>query len=312
MTEQNRGNPYFRLSPRPAPRAVLGLIGHPVAHSLSPQIQNAISGVMGKPYIYVNFDVLPEELENAVRGLRALQVTGFNVTMPHKEAILPFLDGLSEEAARIGSVNTVLVRDNKLYGFNTDCEGFQRSLLDGTGRGVEGDSVCLLGAGGSAKAVAAGCLQYGCGRLLIWNRTASRAAALRETLLTSFGAEAADRVFLCDDPEEGIRAANLVINTTSCGMGEQREALPIPPTVRFDGKQRVCDLIYNPARTVLLQKAEAEGAVICNGMGMLFWQAVLAWEIWSGCPVEPDRLPEIRQAIEEGRGLWDVTSGAIS
>lgn len=288
-------------APIPVPRQILGLIGYPVSHSLSPQIQNAISGVMRKPYVYVNFPVRPEELTDAVRGLRALQVSGFNVTMPHKETIMPLLDEVSPEARRIGSVNTVLRQGERLLGFNTDCEGFQRSLKEGTGRSAAGDVVCLLGAGGSAKAVAAGCLQLGC-RLLIWNRTKARAEALRDSLL-EFGS-----VEVCDRPEEAVAVADLVVNTTSCGMGAQRDLLPIPAEISFRSTQRVCDLIYNPTKTLLLQKAEAEGATICNGFGMLFWQAVLAWEIWTGCKVNAGQIVAIRQAIQEGRGLSDVTS----
>lgn len=274
---------------------LFGLIGQPVNHSLSPLIQNTLSHVMGINNVYVCFDISPRDLELKVKSLINLGVKGFNVTMPHKENVIQYLDSLSESARYVNAVNTVLVKDNHVKGFNTDCDGFIRSLKESSGKGVKGDKVLMLGAGGAAKAIAVGLLRDGCDKLYIHNRTAKRAYDLKESLN-----DFCEKIVVIDDVEGVFNETDVIVNTTSVGMhGDLVNKSPLPDRIMFNSNQRVVDIIYSPKETLLLKEAKKRGAYVLNGFPMLFWQAVIAFEIWNDVTVEKNELEKIINILKE-------------
>lgn len=262
---------------------LLGVIGHPINHSLSPRMHNAAFGAAGAGYFYVPLDVRPEQLPDAVRGLAALNFAGFNVTLPHKETILPLLDQLDYPARISGAVNTVSVGEEGLAGTNTDGSGFVAACA-AAGVDFAGSRVLLVGAGGAAAAVGAAVLQEGARELDIVNRTARRAEELRSRLAAVSGvAEIRAR------PLEGVsgvaQKAGVVINATYLGM-KDGDPLPVPPE-GFGPDKVVCDVVYRGGKdTQLIRKAREAGAQVVPGEEMLLYQGVQAQKIWTGR--EPD------------------------
>ncbi len=257
---------------------VLGVFGHPISHSLSPIIHNAAIEALSVDYIYVPFHVLPERLDDAVRGIRSLQILGVNITIPHKERVIEYLDEVDEAARAIGSVNTIINEDDRLKGFSTDGPGFLRSVEAEWGK-VDGCRVLILGAGGSARAVAFALAEIGC-EIVIANRTYSRAQELAESLKSTsknVSAIPLEREAIA----EAIGFADLLVNTTSVGMHPDSDAIPIPSDLIHSGLL-VYDLIYNPPRTKLIQEAVARGAKAINGLKMLVYQGALSFEMWTG------------------------------
>ena len=259
---------------------VLGVFGHPVAHSLSPLMHNAAIEALNIDYVYVPFHVLPEDLEAAIRGVRALNVAGVNLTIPHKERVIEFLDEVSESAASIGSVNTVVNRDGRLLGESTDGPGFLKSIEAQWGK-IDGSRVLMLGAGGSAKAVAFALVRAGC-ELVVANRTAERAAKLVESVSAAFSGGVTRTVGLQrEELGEEVGKADLLVNTTSVGMHPDEDSIPLPPDLLRPGLL-VYDLVYSPLRTRLIEEAESRGARAANGLGMLVHQGALSFEMWTG------------------------------
>ncbi len=258
---------------------VLGVWGHPVGHSRSPAMHNAALEALGLDWVYVPFGVAPGDLVAAVAGLRALGLVGVNVTVPLKESVLPLLDVVDEDARWIGSVNTIHNRDGRLYGYSTDGMGFLRSL-EAAGQRTRGRRALLLGAGGSARAVAYALASRGC-HCQIANRTEARAAALALAVNARYPGAASVAGW-------GGKAAgfDLLVNTTSLGMPPNEESVPALPSNAFAARPFVCDLIYVPAQTRLLAAAAAAGCETLNGVGMLVWQGVLALAIWTERPLE--------------------------
>ncbi|MDH7602826.1 MAG: shikimate dehydrogenase [Armatimonadota bacterium] len=257
---------------------VLGVFGHPISHSLSPIIHNAAIEALHIDYIYVPFHVLPEGLGDAVQGIRALQIVGVNVTIPHKERVIEYLDEVDETARTIGSVNTVVNIKGRLKGFSTDGHGFLRSVEAEWGK-IDGCRALILGAGGSAKAVAFALAGVGC-EIVIANRTYSRAQELAE-LLESMGSKVGAIPLEREALAGAVSSADLLVNTTSVGMHPDTDAVPIPADLIRPGLL-VYDLIYNPPRTKLIQEAVAKGAKAINGLKMLVYQGALSFEMWTG------------------------------
>jgi shikimate dehydrogenase len=264
---------------------IYGILGHPVTHSLSPIIHNAAFQALGLDCCYLPFDVGPRDLKKGIQGLSALGIKGFNLTIPHKEAVIDLLDEVSSEAARIGAVNTVLIRQGRLIGYNTDGHGFVNAFQEETGVSLRGKKVLLLGAGGAARAVAFRLAQEEIESMLIINRTLSSAKALIRDLgkkfrrvnwsAKSFSSTAGARVLQA--PSGGT---DVIVNATSVGM-RPNDPLILPKSFLTSG-QVVCDLIYRPSKTKLLLAAEAAGAKSVNGLGMLIHQGALAFELWTG------------------------------
>ncbi|MFA5308378.1 MAG: shikimate dehydrogenase [Dehalococcoidales bacterium] len=258
---------------------ICALIGDPVEHSMSPVMHNACYQKLGLDYAYIPFRVRPEALSQAVAGLRALNVRGFNVTIPHKVAVIPLLDGLDPLAEKIGAVNTVVNTDGRLWGFNTDAEGFLQSLL-AAGIKPEGKKITVVGAGGASRAVSYILAQHGA-RITIVNRKqeldwAENIAAL---LRADFPREV--RVYELAQLAEALHSADLLVNATSVGMSPNPDAAPVPAEL-LAGIPAVFDIVYNPLETRLLREAGAAGAKTVGGIDMLAWQGALAFEKWTG------------------------------
>ena len=257
------------------------LIGHPVGHSLSPAMQNAALAGAGLEGVYVAFDVAPEGLAVALDGLKALGVRGINVTIPHKQGILPLMDKLSPEAKLIGAVNTVEFRDGARWGHNTDAPGFLQSLR-ACGREPRGSKAVILGAGGSARAVAVALAQEE-STLHIANRTEEKARRLAAYLNTQVRPHCAGAGGLGEAtlPTE-LATTDLIINATPVGMAPRGDVAPPIPAAWIPAGALVYDLIYNPWETPLMRAARTAGAQAVNGAGMLAHQGVRSLEIWTG------------------------------
>jgi shikimate dehydrogenase len=260
-----------------------GIFGHPVAHSRSPAMHNAAFRRLGLNYVYLPFAVEPSQLSRAVEAIRALGLAGVNVTIPHKERVIPHLDRLTAEARSIGAVNTIVNHGGRLTGHNTDGAGLLAALRARWGFSVRGRSVCLLGAGGAARAVAVTLLGAGVERLVIANRTAARGAALAARLRRQFDrSTAAVRVVALSSVALAHTAAgyDCLINATSVGMRPGDPRLLSPALVRRFPS--VCDLVYAPPETRLLKDARAAGCRTMNGLPMLVYQGALSFELWTG------------------------------
>lgn len=259
---------------------VLGVIGHPVAHTSSPAMHNAALAALGLDYVYVPFHVEPAHLEAAVAGMRALEVAGLNVTVPHKQAVMPLLDEVSEQAKAIGAVNTIAWRDGRLWGDNTDAYGVLQSLQQDAGLEALPARVGVLGAGGAARAVLYALLQRPeVEEVLLLNRTVERAERLAADLN---GGSRVRPGPLGGEAEAAVRHTGLLINTTSLGMHPQEGVSPLEDPSCLRAGMVVLDIVYRPLRTRLMAQAEARGARALNGLGMLAHQGARSFEIWTG------------------------------
>lgn len=265
---------------------VCGIFGYPVAHSFSPAMHNAAFSALGLDFVYVPFLVEPDHLPVAVEAVKTLGLAGVNVTIPHKQAVLTFLDEITEAAALIGAVNTIVNQSGHLLGDNTDGKGFLHALEEKTGFTPAGKTVLILGAGGAARAVAVQLALAGVKKVFVANRSRERAELLAALLVEKTMA-AAEVVSWPGGKEnqrlvEVLRDTELVVQTTPLGMyPNEGLALPLPDSV-FKPGQVVCDLVYNPAETLFLKHARDVGATAINGLGMLLYQGVLAFELWTG------------------------------
>lgn len=264
---------------------LLCIFGHPIKHSKSPLMHNAVIEKLGLNYVYTAFDIKPEELGEAVKGLRALGIKGANITIPHKESVVKYLDYTTEEAKHIGSVNTLYYDDEgKLVGDNTDGRGFVIALMKDGGFDPKGKKCVVMGAGGASRAVCAKLVTEGAEELYLFDIATDKAAELIKNLAEI---DKNAKVFQLNSREELVlhaKTADLIVNCTPVGMKDSDPEL-LPQNV-FNGKQFVFDLIYNPAETRLLKDAKMAGCGTINGLGMLVYQGALAFERWTG--VKPD------------------------
>ena len=271
---------------------ICGLIGDPVEHTMSPVMHNAAFDKLGLDYAYLPFRVSPEELPQAVSGLRALNAIGFNVTIPHKVAVIPLLDELDSLAEKIGAVNTVVNDNGVLKGYNTDASGFLQVLLE---RGVEPaeKNIVLLGAGGAARAIAYILAERNT-HLTILNRREELdwAEAIAANIRKDLGKDVEVFELLPDHLAAALEPAHILVNATSVGMSPAIDVSPVPTQLMKSGLV-VVDIVYNPARTKLLQDAAAAGAVTVEGLDMLVWQGALAFEKWTGEKPPFDLMKEV-------------------
>ncbi|MEW5959463.1 MAG: shikimate dehydrogenase, partial [Chloroflexota bacterium] len=235
--------------------SLVGLIGWPVGHSLSPIMHNAAFAELGCDFAYVPLPVRPEHVEQALRGLLALNFVGTNVTVPHKQAVMRYLDELSQAARLTGAVNTIHIRDGKLWGYNTDAIGFLNSLQE-VGCDPKGMRVAVLGAGGAARAVVYALARAGAASIVVLNRTAERAAFLVDDLHEAFADSKMSFEALTSNALAALASqVELVINTTSVGMYPDLDSSPWPNDVPMPSQVIFCDLVYNPLETVFLAQA---------------------------------------------------------
>ena len=264
------------------------LLGHPVEHSLSPLIHNTAFQAQGINAVYVATPVEPAAIGAAVEGLRALHLLGANVTTPHKEAVQPHLDAVTERAAAVGAVNTIVREERngdraRLRGDNTDVEGFLTPLDDRGGNALDGTRMLVFGAGGAARAVVYGLLDhYRPERLTIVARRAKQAEGLAADF-AEHDAQDALRVSTFEEAALSVRTSRLVVNATPLGMApDRRGQTPWPTPEDFSPDHVVYDLVYTPEQTRLLQEAEAQGAASIGGLDMLVEQAAAAYQQWTG------------------------------
>lgn len=275
---------------------ILGIVGWPVAHSRSPAMHGAGIAALGLDAAYVPFAVPPARLEAAVDGLRALGVRGFNVTAPHKRAVMPCLDEVGADARAIGAVNTVVLEDDgRLVGHNTDAEGLSRSLLE-AGATVTGEAVVVLGAGGAARAATVGLARVGATRITVAARRWDAARALCDEL-TAHAAGAQLDAASIDEAEDALAGARILVQATSAPLGggapARAFAASLPLGALPDGAV-VVDLVYAPRRTAVLERAAALGLPTLDGLGMLLHQGAIAFERWLG---QPAPLGAMRSAL---------------
>ena len=249
---------------------VLGLLGWPVEHSLSPAMHNAAFKHLGLDCCYLTFPVKPELLKDAVKAVRALDLTGVNVTVPHKEKVIPFLDKVDKEAAFIGAVNTIVNQGDKLTGYNTDGRGFMRSLSEAR-ISVKNKNVLIVGAGGASRAIGYYLCQSA-SKLFLYDIDIKKAGKLIGALK-----KINNNVFPAGNINN-LDQYDVIINATPLGL-KKGDSLPVNVNL-LKPKHVVCDLIYKS--TPLLQRASRKGCRTLNGLGMLLWQGVFAFELWTG------------------------------
>ena len=257
---------------------VCGLIGDPVEHSMSPAMQNAAFHELGLDCVYVPFRVKSHDLSRAIEAMRGLNIRGFNVTIPHKVLVMGLLDKLDDLAGKIGAVNTIANDGGVLTGYNTDADGFIRPLLD-KGIDPKDKQVLVIGAGGAARAICLALADKGAD-LIILNRTLERAGELADRLSQHSLRPARIGQLNAHNLKEATKVADIIVNTTSLGMGSSNET-PVPQNLLRSGAI-VCDIVYSPVKTRLLKEAEAVGCVTVRGIEMLAWQGALAFERWTG------------------------------
>jgi len=261
-----------------AETALFGVLGNPVAHSLSPQMHNRALSHLGQNGIYLAFQVT--DLASAVCGIRGLGLRGASITLPHKVAIMDYLDHVDPEARAIGAVNTVVNRHSRLHGYNTDGRGALRALEEKTP--VKNKRVLIIGAGGAARAIGFAVTSAG-GRLTISNRTRPRGEALAKDLGAAFL------------PMDGFSAQHfdILINTTSVGMNPHSDSQPVDSRMLAPA-MTVMDIVYNPLKTRLLEAAERIGCTVVDGLAMFVYQGALQFELWTGIPAP---IKEMRETV---------------
>jgi shikimate dehydrogenase len=273
---------------------VCGVIGDPIAHSLSPTMHNAAFNHLKLDFVFLAFKVKAADLENAVRGIRGLGVRGLNVTMPHKTTIIRYLDEADSTVKFLGSANTILNEDNKLSGFSTDGVGALQALRE-NGINPTGKNVLLLGGGGAAKAVAY-TLAKEAGALCILNRVPEKAAVLADALNRVVGKKIVGDALSLSTLQKNLQDADVLINATSVGMHPNvNESLVAPQWLKPD--LTVMDIVYNPVETKLARDAKAVGAKVISGVEMLLYQGAASFQIWTGhaAPIEVMRTSALNK-----------------
>jgi shikimate dehydrogenase len=274
---------------------ICAIIGDPIDHTMSPPMHNAAYKELGLDYIYLPFKVQKEHLKQAVEGLKALNVRGFNVTMPHKVSIIPMLDGLDPLAEKIGAVNTVVNDNGVLTGHNTDGLGVLKALLE-KGIEPEGKKVVVIGAGGASRAISYVLAQRGA-RLTILNRKLELdwADKIAASIKQDLGAAVKVMELGFKQLQSALAGADILINATSVGMSPDVSSSLVPAEL-LKSSLTVFDVIYSPLKTKLLREAEAAGCRIIGGVDMLVWQGILCFEKWTGqpAPLETMRREAIR------------------
>lgn len=291
---------------------IVGLIGWPVEHSLSPAMHNAAFEALGLNWRYIPLPVAPGQVEMAVRGIAALGFRGANVTVPHKQAVIPALDAVAPDAARFGAVNTIVVeRDAEgratLTGHNTDYRGFTGALRR-AGFDPADKRVVIVGAGGVARAAVFALLEVGVADILLFDIAPQQVEALIADLSANFplpggeGSRGGGLRTLPQTPEtlvESARHADLLVNATPVGMWPHIEGSIWPEDAPIPAHLVVFDLVYNPLETRLLCQARRAGACAISGLGMLVEQGAIAFEMWTGHPAPVELMTSVcERALE--------------
>ncbi|HZG72551.1 MAG TPA: shikimate dehydrogenase [Chondromyces sp.] len=269
-------------------KKLYGVIGDPIGHSMSPLMHNDAFHVLGLEAYYHPFHVKPQELEAAVKGMKAIGVQGFNITIPHKSTIIPFLDEIDPLAKAIGAVNTVVLEEGKWVGYNTDGEGYVRALREEYKGNIKDKEILIIGAGGAARAIYFTLASQGIKSIHLCNRTVERAKELADNCPYN----ATTSSLSLKEAEENLRRYDIIIQTSSIGMSPKTEETPL--SVGFiKGGAFVSDIIYNPLETKFLREAKEKGATVQNGIKMFIYQGALAFEKWTGIFPDTERMEDI-------------------
>lgn len=279
---------------------LFAVFGYPLGHTVSPPMHNLAFDKLSMDCLYLPVEVSGEDLGTVFKGLSKMNVRGINVTIPHKIAIMEFLDELDPIAENIGAVNTILLDNGKSKGFNTDGIGFIQSLEEETGVCVENKKIFIIGSGGAARAIAMTLAHKGADQIYISNRTAEKAIALTT--------EINKKIRQCADPvpmetekqREAIGECNILINTTSIGMHPEIDAMPIDESL-IRGEMLVSDIVYNPRETKLLKTAKEKGCQTVGGLGMLLYQGVEAFKLWTGVTPPVEAMREKIEALMQAK-----------
>lgn len=264
---------------------IAGIFGNPISHTLSPAMHNSAFRTLGLDMRYIPFRVLPEDLPGAVHAIRSLNLIGVNITVPHKENVIPLLDEVDKEALFIGAVNTIVNSERTLKGYNTDGRGFMSSLSE-EGITVDGMEIVIIGAGGASRAISY-YLSEKASKLSLYDVARPKAEKLIKDLK-----KIRSNISLLKDIKD-LGQPHVIINATPLGLKPDDPPPLNPDFIKPD--MIICDLIYK--KTHLLQEAENKGAKTINGSGMLLWQGVLAFELWTGIKPPVDVM---RQALLSG------------
>jgi shikimate dehydrogenase len=273
-----------------------GLLGHPIKHSFSPLIHNVAFELKQLDYIFLPFDVPSSNLKAALKGMIALGIKGFNITIPHKENITQFMNNVSEEASIIGAVNTVVNDMGKLSGYNTDVNGIYETLIPFKEE-ITGNEVSVVGAGGAARAVIYTLIRYFKPSVIyLINRTEQRAETLKNYFYDKMKYDSfKTRELFPPDLIDVFKNSKLIVNATSVGMFPDSDDAITNLNNSFTKDQVVFDLVYNPPQTQLLKSAASEGAIVLDGLKMLVYQAAKSFELWTG---EEMPVDEVYKALQ--------------
>ena len=282
---------------------VCGLIGNPVEHTLSPLIHNTLAEYTEKNLIYVPFSVEADRLEAAVRGAYALHILGLNVTVPYKSAVIPYLEEVDELAKQIGAVNTLVRCEGGYKGYNTDMTGLKRAM-ESDGIYLEGESVILLGAGGAARAVAFLCAHAGAEKVWMLNRTLERADRVAEEVNSVFGRDCVTPLLLTDY-DKIPKGKYVAVQGTSVGLHPDVEAAVVTDSAFYEKVHTGYDLVYKPGDTKFMQLVRAGGGRAFNGLKMLAWQGILAYELWNDIVVTKEQAQKIIEKLREKTKVYE-------
>jgi len=277
----------------------IGIIGYPVGHTLSPLMHNSAFQYLALPYQYEALETDPARLQSSIQEYVAQGFVGFNVTIPFKEAILPFLHHLSDDAKTIGAVNTILVKENKLYGYNTDAIGIKETL--GTYReAISQSNVLILGAGGAARSMVYVLANYFRPlSITVAARNAQRALTLASLIPDQSPIQFKHIFFTDEEIRFSTITSKIIINTTPIGMHPNIDNSPLPNDTLITSKHIVYDVIYRPLKTKLLKQAEQAGAITLGGLPMLIYQGAAAFKIWTGKEMPIQYISQIlKQKLE--------------
>lgn len=278
-----------------------GLIGNPVEHTLSPVIHNTLSELLGINMVYVPFLVQQDQVKEAVDGAYALNLLGMNATVPHKSAVIPHLKDIDDLAKRIGAVNTLVRVEGGYKGYNTDMNGLLRAMQSEK-VSIQDETVLLLGAGGAARAVAFLCVSQGAKKIYLANRTIEKAMTVANEVNASFDSDLVIPMALADTVE--LEEENLLaIQCTSVGLSPNVEDVVIEDSRLYKKIKAAVDLIYNPYETKFMKLVKEQGGFAMNGLKMLLYQGIIAYELWNHVSVSDEQADYVLDQMKQAMGI---------